>query len=334
MIGCRFVLALTALLVLPATARADGPLRIRIAWTTVPGQMTPVVMEKKDLLDHLGKTYTVEHLHFSGSGPMVTALAVGEVDIAPLAPSSLGVAIQNAGLDDLRIIADDYQDGVADHYSSEFMVRADGPLQTIDDLKGKVLAVNAIGGGSDIALRIMLRRHGLEDKRDYAIVETQFPNMPAMLEQSKVDLAALVAPFSQLLKSRGTARTLFAMRDVLGPTQSLMNVARASYLEQNRAALQDFFEDYLRGLRWFLDPANRDEAVGIVAQFNRQPVAVFADYLFTNDDYYRDRDGNPNLDALQNNLRVLREVGFLDIDIDATRHADLSFIAEARRRLK
>jgi NitT/TauT family transport system substrate-binding protein len=124
------------------------------------------------------------------------------------------------------------------------------------------------------------------------------------------------------------------MRDVLGPTQSLMTVARASYLEQNRAALQDFFEDYLRGLRWFLDPANRDEAVGIVAQFNRQPVAVFADYLFTNDDYYRDRDGNPNLDALQNNLRVLREVGFLDIDIDATRHADLSFIAEARRRLK
>lgn len=333
--AARAVIALAAALALAAgQARSAEPLRIRIAWTTVPGQMTPVLFEKTELLHHLGQSYVVEHLHFAGSGPMVTALATGEIDIAALAPSSLGIAIQNAGVEDLRVISDGYQDGVGRHYSSEFLVRNDSPIETIEDLKGNVLAVNGVGGGSDVALRIMLRRHGLEDRRDYHIVETQFPNMAAMLEEGKVDLVGLVAPYSQLLEARGTARPLFRVRDALGPTQSLMNVARAAFLARNRAALADFFEDYLRALRWFLDPANRAEAVRRVAAFDHQPLAVFADYLFTDDDYYRDRDLRPDLDALQANLRALREAGFLARDIDVPSHADLGLVDEAVKRLR
>lgn len=309
------------------------PLKIRIAWTTVPGQMTPIIFERKALLKHYGTSYVVEHLHFAGSGPMVTALAAGEVDIAPLAPSSFGVAIQNARMNDIRIVSDVYQDGAGDHYSNEFLVLKDSPIKRIEDLKGKVLAVNAVGGGSDIALRAMLRKHHLEDKRDYTVIETKFSNMPAMLEERKVDLVGLVALFAHGLEKRGTARPLFTVKDALGPSQSLFNVARAEFLDKNKAALHDFFEDYLRGLHWFLDPANRKAAIDIVAKANKRSSGAFP-YLFSKDDYFRDRDAQPNLDALQHNLQSLKELGFLKIDIDVKRYADLRFVEQAAKRLK
>jgi sulfonate transport system substrate-binding protein len=324
---------LTALIGLAGTAGAE-PLKIRIAWTTVPGQMTPILFEDRALAKHRGTSYELEHFRYAGSGPMVTALGAGEVDIAPLAPSSLGVAIQNAQMHDIRVITDDYQDGVPGYYSGEFLVRKDSPIAVVPELKGKVITVNAVGGGSDLAMRMMLRRYGLEDRKDYTVVETQFNNMGAMLEERKADLAALVLPFSYTLMQRGTVRSLFTMRDILGTTQSLANVARAGFLEKNRAQLADFFEDYVRGIRWFLDPANRVAAVQKIADFNKQPASIYLPYLFTTEDYYRDANARPDLDALQHNMRTQREFGFLNADIDVQRYTDLSFIDAAIQRLK
>ena len=45
-------------------------------------------------------------------------------------------------------------------------------------------------------MRAMLRKHGLEDKRGFTVVEAPFPTMKAMLTQKKADLATLVAPFA------------------------------------------------------------------------------------------------------------------------------------------
>ena len=36
--------------------------------------------------------------------------------------------------------------------------------------------------------RAMLRKHGLEDKRDYTVIEAPFPTMQAMLAEKKADL--------------------------------------------------------------------------------------------------------------------------------------------------
>lgn len=327
-------MAFAAVCLLLARPVAAEPLKIRIAWTTVPGQLTPVLFAKADQLRHAGTSYVVEHSRFAGSGPMVTALATDAVDLAPLAPSSFGLALQNARIQDIRIVSDDYQDGAAGHYSNEFLVRKDSPIRTIEDLKGKILAVNGIGGGSDSALRAMLRRHGLEDRRDYAVVETQFANMAAMLDEQKVDLISQVLPFSFNLHREDRVRTLFTMHDVFGTTQSLFNVARAGFLEKHKAVLADFFEDYVRSLQWFLDPSHRDEAVQIVAQFNQRPAATFAGYLFTKQDVYRDAGARPNLEALQNNMRQQKDLGFLAIDVNVAAYADLSFIEQAAKRLQ
>ena len=68
------------------------------------------------------------------------------------------IAIRNAGLSDLRVIADEAEDGIPDYYSQEYMVLADGPVKRPEDMKGRVMAINAGGSAVDIAQRTMLRR--------------------------------------------------------------------------------------------------------------------------------------------------------------------------------
>ncbi len=140
-------------------------MKIRVGWVVVPASTAPLVLEKKDVLAHYGKSYVIEATRFEGTPPVITALAAGQLDIGPLAFSSFGLAIENAHLDDLRVICDETQDGVPGHGSNEFMVLKDGPVKTVADLKGKVLATNAMGSAVDIAMRAMLRKSGLGGKQ-------------------------------------------------------------------------------------------------------------------------------------------------------------------------
>lgn len=315
---------------LPVSAQA--PLEIRIGWVVAPAQLTPILFEKKEVLKHYGKSYTVEPVHFRGSTPQITALAAGELEIAALAYSSFPLAVQNAKLD-ARVIADVFQDGVKGHYSSEYMVAGDSPIKSPADLKGKRVATNAIGGAVDIGARAMLKKHGLEDKRDYTILEVGFPNMTAMVREGKVDAAGIVVPFAISAKKAGL-RPLFVMRDAVGVTQMLVWAARADFLARNRAAMVDFFEDYQRALRWFLDKANRDEAIAIVAKFTKRPAESYGPWLFTGQDYYRNPQGMPNLEALQRNIDTAHELGFLRQTLDVKAHSDLSLLQEAAKRLQ
>lgn len=314
-------------------ARAQAaPTKIRVGWVVVPASMAPLVLEKKDILRHFGKSYVAEATRFEGTPPVITALAAGELDIGPLAFSSFGLAIQNAHMDDLRVISDEIQDGVAGHGSNEFMVLKDGPVKTVADLKGKVLATNAMGSAVDIAMRAMLRRSGLEANKDYTIVEAPFPAMRAMLSEKKADLISAVPPFSLDPVLRAMANTLFTQKDAFGITQLTMWTARTEFIQNNRAALIDFLEDTVRAIRWYTDPKNHDEAVAIVAKLNKAPPERMG-WAFTERDQYRDPNGMPNMAALQSNLELQKQVGFLNQDIDVKKYADLSMVEEAARRL-
>ena len=117
------------------------------------------------------------------------------------------------------------------------MVLADGPIKKAEDLKGKVVATNAAGSAVDVATRAMLRKFGLEDKRDYTVVEAPFPTMRAMLAEKKVDLIPAVLPFSLDPELRKISRPLFVQRDAIGVTQMIVWTARKPFIDKNRAAL-------------------------------------------------------------------------------------------------
>ena len=325
-------LAVIALLGASA-ASAQQPVKIRVSFVAPVSNWASILLEKKDLAKHLGKSYEMEAVRFAGTPPMVTALANNELEVANLAYSTLAIAIKNAGIEDLRVIAHEFRDGVPGHYTHEYLVLADGPIKNAQDLKGKVVATNAAGSAVDVAMRAMLRKSGLEDKRDYTMLETPFPTMRAMLAEKKVDLIPGVLPFSLDPELRKISRPVFVQRDAIGETEMIIWAVRKPFLDKNRAAMVDFMEDTLTIVRWYLDPNNQSEAATIAARVTKQPPERFG-WLFTAKDYYRDRSMLPDLAALQRNLDMTADLGFVKAKVDLAKHVDLSIVEEAAKRLK
>jgi sulfonate transport system substrate-binding protein len=322
-----------ALGLLLATGAQAEPVKIRLSWIVPVSNWGSLLLEKKDLAKHLGQSYTLETTRFAGTPPLITALAAGELDIANFTFSTLPIAIQNAGISDLRVLTDEFQDGNPGYYSNEFMVLKDGPIKKVEDLKNKTVATNVAGSAVDVAMRAMLRKHGFEDKRDYAIVEAPFPTMRAMLTEKKVDLVPAVLPFSLDPELRKVAQPLFDTKDAVGVTQFSMWTARKPFLDKNRAAVVDFLEDSLRIVRWYLDPANHAEVMQIASRLTKQPPERFG-WVFTKQDNYRDPNMMPDLAALQRNVDLMKDLGFIKASVDVKAHADLSLVEEAAKRLK
>jgi len=332
----RIVFACLAALPLLAmgAAQAAEPLKLRIGWVVVPASLEPIMFAKEGIAVHNGKSYILEPIHFAGTTQQLQALGTGDLDLANLAYSAIGVAIQNANMQDLRVIFDGVQDGAHGYYSNEFMVLKDSPIQKIEDLKGKVLATNAIGTAVDIGMKALARRHGLEDKRDFSVVEIGFPNMKSVLLEHKADIATFVPPFAYDPELRDKARTLFTMHDAMGTTQLTALTARTGFIKQHRAAVVDYLEDAIRAIHWYTDPKNHDEAVKIVADFMKRPPALFEKWLFTKGDDYRDPNGMPDLAALRRNLDTEVQLGLLKQKIDVNKYADLSMVKAAGQRMK
>jgi NitT/TauT family transport system substrate-binding protein len=179
----------------------------------------------------------------------------------------------------------------------------------------------------------MLRKHGLEDKRDYTVLEAPFPTMRAMLAEKKVDLVPATLPFALDPELKKISRTLFTTRDAVGVSQFSIWAVRKGFIDKNRAALIDFMEDTLRIVHWYLDPANHKEVMEICARITKQPAERFA-WVYTDKDNYRDPNMMPDLAALQRNVDLTRDLGFIKASFDVNKFSDLSLVQEAAKRLR
>ena len=60
---------------------------------------------------------------------------------------------------------------------------------------------------------------------------------------------------------------------------------------------------------------------------------MFEGWIFTDKDYFRDPKALPNLEALQANVDLQHQLGFLRSPLDVKKYVDLSITTEAAQRL-
>ena len=170
----------------PSSAAEATPVPTRVGWAQTPGHLAPLVaaLAKKhpEIMPNQGKTYDFQPVRYPGSTPQIQALAIGDLEVAAFSDSAFALAVTNAHLD-VKIVADVLQTGREGYYAGEYVVAKDGPIKTVEDVKGRRVATNAIGSEADSTMRAMLRKHGIQDK-DFTTVEANFANQPAMIDSA------------------------------------------------------------------------------------------------------------------------------------------------------
>jgi ABC-type nitrate/sulfonate/bicarbonate transport system substrate-binding protein len=321
-----------ALAAIASGAAQAEPLKIRMHWATAPGHWAPMIARvgtTPGVHVHYGKSYIIDPIFIAGSGPALQALAANELDVTGLSPQSIAIGINEAKLP-LKIIGQQFSTDVPGWAGSGFWVRKD-EIKKVEDLKGKVIGVNARGSTIDAAVRTMLARHNMEDGKDYQVVELRFPAQLPALQSKRVDLAILLRPFDGEAAKDPSLKELFTMGDSLGPSETITFVGKADYIAKNRAAIVDMLEDNIRLRRWAAG-AGHDQAVKFLAEVVKKPAAEI-DYAFTKQDNYYDPSAKANIERLQKNIDDLVKIKLINASIDAKAVNDASLSEEAAKRV-
>jgi ABC-type nitrate/sulfonate/bicarbonate transport system substrate-binding protein len=176
-------------------------------------------------------------------------------------------------------------------------------INSLADIKGKTVVVDAINTAYAFQLYEMLRQKGL-NKGDYEVKSvggTGF-RLEAMTKDKAMVAAMLNPPFSVRaekagLKDMGTAAA------ALGAYQGTSAFVLRSWGAANADTLVKYLQAYVEGRRWSLDPINRTEAVALLAERLKLPpdIAGLA-YDSTKDDF--SPDGAIDIEGVKNVLKL------------------------------
>ncbi len=294
------------------------PVKIRMGWGIPAEEIKYVMMHHPQVAPNLGKAYEIEWQEFSGTALGVQGLAAGTLDCATVGGLSVANGIDRGA--DIVILGEFIEERQGSN-STAWMVRKDSGIDSLDDLRGKTVATNAVGGSTDYLQDYYIEQEtGLKANRDYKKVEVPFGQMQETLLARRVDMGLYPQPFFGAINATGDVKTMFNLTDVIEPFVQLMNGCRRDFVEDNRDAIESFQADWTRVANWITEPANRDTVIEASAAATKIPADVLDKFLLTKADYYRPASGALNVEALQREWDFFRERGGIKNELKVTDH--------------
>jgi ABC-type nitrate/sulfonate/bicarbonate transport system substrate-binding protein len=141
-----------------------------------------------------------------------------------------------------------------------------GDTPSIKDLRGKTVIVDAPATAYAFQVYEVLKRNGL-NKGDYEIkpVGSTFRRFDAMKDDKTSGASTLNPPFSILARRAGLKDTGEVVQTI-GPYQATAAWVMKPWAQANSDVLVRYIQAYIEGLRWSLDPKNKDEAIGLLVK--------------------------------------------------------------------
>jgi sulfonate transport system substrate-binding protein len=313
-----------------ATRAAPTVIRYATGGGIGPNEMETIIYldwMQKNVLKGYGKDYTLDMTFTRGTPEAATLMAAGQADMSTLSFAVFATSIAKGVVPGgMTIISDNYQDGYPGYAQNTFFVLKDSPIQSTQDLKGKKVGVNAFGSAVDLALRVKLKKDGIDPRRDLTIVEVAFPNQAAAIREKRIDCGILILPFMAPETQKGDLRALFTGGDAFGTYAVIFQVVTNDFLKANQAAVKSYLADYVTGLQWFYDKANRKKALEITAAFTKSPPEALDSYFMTEKDYYRDRNGCVSATVIQSPIDAMLKEGLLDKPVNVADFLNMSYL--------
>ena len=142
-----------------------------------------------------------------------------------------------------------------------------GPdIKTVQDLKGKVVTGTRPGASADSALRLYLRKSGLEPGKDVIFIsvgESQQGRLNA-LQRGSVAATALLPPFSGMAKQLGF-RELADMRKLDIEYAGTAIAGMTSHIKSHPVMVENFLKGYVESLHYFR--TQREKTIAGIMKF-------------------------------------------------------------------
>jgi len=219
-----------------------------------------------------------------------------------------------------------------------FVVRPDlkDKITTPADLKGRNVAVSGAGSLSTYELSSMLEGVGLR-LTDVNVKTLAFPQMIPTLANGGLDVALMVAPFTDMAIQQGVAVAWIDpekgyVKEL--PMTSLAYMANADWIRDHRDVARKVFIALARGARDYCQAyhhgPNRAEVINILLK-----AGIGKDFkqLDEMDWQARDPNGRVNAASIADLLRVFKKDGMIEKDPPRDKLVDGGFSSEIEKAL-
>jgi len=219
------ILSLVPLVCAIELLAAVPPKKIRLAYSAFAYANPPFwIAHDLKLFEKYG--LDPELVYVSGARP-IQAMLGGSIDVSQVGGAATVTAAQGA---DVAILGTIFS-------RLNFVVHASPQIKQISDLKGKILAADAVGGNTYFAALLFLQRFGWVANKDVTLIGLGgSPEVLSALVQGRFPAGLLTAPTTHLAARMGF-RELFDLATLDFPFPTLSVVSTRKYSEANPDAI-------------------------------------------------------------------------------------------------
>lgn len=154
-------------------------------------------------------------------------------------------------------------------------------VKTVADLKGKTIYSTGEGSNPEYILRYILERNGIDSEKDVTIkFLVSNDELNAKLISGEAEIAMVPEPAATVvLGKKDTLKRVLSVNDEwekVSDSSLMMGcvVAKASYIKDNKAAVDKFLEEYEASIKYALE--NTDDAAAMCEKYGIVPAAAIA----------------------------------------------------------
>ena len=240
------------------------------------------------------------------------ALIAGDVGYTTALGSTIRAALRNAPLRVVMTIAD----------KPLFALIARPGINSVEELKGKLLGISSFGASTDTYARALLRRYKIAPYQDVKILALGGGmNRVAAMESGAIDAALIEAPYNVMLERKGFRKILFVGDLIPSPLAGFGT--RLEKIQKQPEEIQRLVRATLRGIHYA--KTNRQESVRSIMKWTDMDQGL-ADGSYEMATSSWSATGRASAEGLQVAMEEIRAEFKLDTAPDPASAFDFSFV--------
>ena len=168
------------------------------------------------------------------------------------------------------------------------------------DLKGKTIIPGRKGGVPYMTLEYVLRKNGLDPKKDVVLDDSiKFDLMAGAFTSGTADYVTLFEPTASLTQNENKGYIVASVGEAAGEIPYTAYLAKKSYIENNKETIQKFTNAIYKGQKWVKENSSEDIAKVVQSFFPDTDITLLSKVIQN----YKDIDA-------WNDTPVLKEESF------------------------